>query len=152
MCLEVNIRDIKIESTVSQGAGSAAISCQGGVARSHFANLLIVNPGIGINCIGITDSIAIHDCQFWFVKGTGIRIGHGSEIQIIGGRIIGVSKSNGSVGIHLTGDNGGVYITGGSVINFQYAVLIENLTGAGSNREVFFINTALDKLAGVTAP
>src|SRR5205085_138921 len=95
VCRECTVRDLKItSSTVAKSTTSAAISCKGGVEKSLFEHLLIFlegayKPGTGIHFTGSCDSTTIRDCQFWLIKGVGIRIGSGSEIRIQGGRIIG---------------------------------------------------------------
>ncbi|MGI0016988.1 MAG: glycosyl hydrolase family 28-related protein, partial [Nitrososphaera sp.] len=151
-CREVTVSNLKITSTnVSKSAGNAAIFCEGGVAGSYFDHLLItssgsIKPASGIKLVGHSDSTTIHQCQFWNIKGTGITIGHGAEIRIEGGRIIGDDKRNdGSIGVHLTGNNGGVHITETDLINLQEGVRIENSSGRGSNREVFITHATLDR-------
>ena len=151
ICQEVTVSDLKITSDlVAKSADSAAISCQGGVARSLFDHLLLFfngafYPGTGIDFVGICDSTTIRDCQFWQITGVGVSIGNGSEIRIEGGRIIGTnSVLNGSIGVHLTGNNGGVHIVETDVIGLQYGVLIDNSSGAGSNREIFITHATLD--------
>lgn len=150
-CREVSFSFLKITSTaVAKSPGSAAISCKGGVERSLFDGLLLMSEGkfklgTGIEFVGVSDSTTIRDCQFWQVKGAGIRVGHGSEIEIHGGRIIGEeTRNDGSIGVHLTGNNGGVHIVSTDIIGLQDGVRIENVSGQGSNREVFITHATLD--------
>ena len=155
-CREITMGDLKITSViVSKSAGNAAVLCAGGVERSYFDHLLIApgnlgnpttetKPGSGIIFTGVSDSTTIHQCQFWGIKGTGIKIGRGSEIRIEGGRIIGVgTRNDSSIGVHLTGNNGGVHILTTDIIGLHEGVRIENL-GAGSNREVMLTHSTLD--------
>ena len=155
-CCEITMSDLRITSVkVSKSEKSAAVFCAGGVERSYFDHLLIgpdnlndsnveIVPGSGIVFTGVSDSTAIHQCQFWRIKGTGIRIGHGSEIRIEGGRVIGTgTRNDSSIGVHLTGNNGGVHIITTDIIGLHEAVRIENL-GAGSNREVMLTHSTID--------
>lgn len=74
---------------------------------SNTAAMTCVGSGIIIK--GVTDTIEITGVQMWEVTGTGIEIGWGSEVRIIGGRIIGQgTRHDGSIGIHVTGNNGGL--------------------------------------------
>ena len=41
------------------------------------------------------------------------------------------------IGIHLTGNIGGVHVISSDVIGLHEGIRIENSSGAGSNREVF---------------
>ncbi len=153
-CREVTMADLKITSVEgTKSPESAAVICDGGVEKSYFDHLLINSsggtqnksfPGSGLVFNGVSDSTAFHQCLFWEIRGTGIRIGHGSEIRIEGGRIIGTAARNdGSIGVHLTGNNGGVHLVTTDVIGLDEGVRIENL-GAGSNREVMFTHSTLD--------
>lgn len=150
-CREVSIRNLRITSTrIAKSPSSVAIACYGGVERSLFDHLLLTyseefKPGSGLLFEGVSDSTTIRDCQFWGIKGKGIQVGHGSEIRIHGGRIIGDgSRNDGSMGIHLTGNNGGVHIVTTDVIGLQEGLRIEDSTGRGSNREIFITHATLD--------
>ena len=73
------------------------------------------------------------------------QIGRGSEVRILGGRIIGpANKSDGSVGVHATGGNGGVHVAETDVIGLGTGVLLDASGGAGSNREVFITHATMD--------
>lgn len=150
-CREVTVRDLKITSTNPKGPTNTAISCQGGVERSLFDRILVTaeipenNPGTGIACVGVCDSTTIRDCLLWGIKGRGIIVGHGSEIRIEGGRIIGDgTRNNGSIGIHLTGNNGGVHILTTDILGFQEGVRIDSSSGQGPNREIFMTHATID--------
>lgn len=157
-CREVTVRDLRITSTNPKGPTNTAISCQAGVERSLFERVLVCsddlftssipvnNPGTGIACVGVCDSTTIRDCLLWGIKGRGIALGHGAEIRIEGGRIIGdKTRDNGSIGIHLTGNNGGVHILTTDISGFQEGVRIDNSLGQGSNREVFMTHATIDR-------
>jgi hypothetical protein len=95
-----------------------------GVVRSTFATLLFYGsgdiPGTNIptyltgtnmNLGPLTDSVSVRDCLHWFLGGTGVVIGRGSEVRILGGRIIGPGiRTDASIGVHVTGNNGGVHV------------------------------------------
>ena len=151
VCRECTVRDLKItSSSVAKSTTSAAISCKGGVEKSLFDNLLVFpaaayKPGTGIHFTGVCDSTTIRDCQLWLIKGVGIRIGSGSEIRIQGGRVIGDnSRTDGSIGVQITGNCGGVHIVSTDLISLNDGVCIDNSSGAGSNREIFLTHATLD--------
>lgn len=148
-CREVIFRDLRIVPTINLSASSSAIYCTGGVERSIFSNLLVINSGgfnvgTAIYMNGVSDTTTISNCVFWGVIGKGIRIGHGSEVRVIGGRILGVNRTVGSIGIHVTGDNGGVHVFGTDLINCEYGMRIDNSSGAGTNREIFTSHATFD--------
>jgi hypothetical protein len=150
-CRECTVRDLKITSAVvAKSPGSAAVACKGGVERSQFDHLLVApsgpyKPGSGLHFSGVCDSTTIRDCQFWLIKGTGIRLGHGSEIRIQGGRVIGDnSRTDGSIGVHLTGNCGGVHVVSTDLIALEEAMRIDGTSGQGSNREIFLTHATLD--------
>jgi len=147
-CREVTFRDFRVEANASIRVDRAAIYCGGGAERAHFANLLIM-PGIrlpasGIWTADITDSSTIQNCQFWRLTGTGIRLAHGSAIYVIGGRIIGNNLVPTSIGIHLTGGQGGVQVYGTDIIGLHEGMRIEQLPGTQPNREIFLTQVMLD--------
>lgn len=151
VCRECTIRDLKITSSaITKSTTSAAVSCKGGVEKSLFERLLVVpaaayKPGTGIHFTGLSDSTTIRDCQFWLIKGVGIRIGHGSEIRVQGGRVIGdASRNDNSIGVQVTGNSGGVHIVSTDLIALHDGVRIDNTSGQGSNREIFLTHTTLD--------
>jgi hypothetical protein len=79
------------------------------------------------------------------VGGDGIRIGHGSQIVVAGGRVIGYGmRDTGSRGIWLRGDNGGVHLVATDLIKLGEGLRIESTWGRGSNREVFLTHATLD--------
>jgi hypothetical protein len=101
--------------------------------------------GSGVVAPGLVDTTSFINCVQAGIAGTGLRIGHGSEVRVIGGRIIGGGPPHRtSTGIHLTGDNGGVHVIGTDIIQHTTGMLIENAGGAGSNREVFVSHATFD--------
>lgn len=156
---EVLVADLCIASTSSpKSPTSAALRFKSGVVKSVFQNLLFLGagavPGTSITtqalgtCIYggvVTDTVTITDVVMWFLQGTGVYVGHGSEVRIIGGRIIGLAvRNDGSIGVHVTGNNGGVHVIGTDVIALQYGVVLDNSSGAGSNREIFINQATMD--------
>jgi hypothetical protein len=145
------IEDLKILSTrVNKNKENAAFIFNQGTSQSIIKNLLITNNdsnsilGSGIKMLGITDTITIRDCFLWGIKGTGIEIGHGSEVRIFGGRIIGYSRNDGSIGVLVSGNNGGVHIDSTDIISLNQAIVLQDLYGFGSNREIFITQATLD--------
>lgn len=152
-CREVSFKSLKIESTnVAKSRSSSAIHCSAGTERSQFESILFVGPAgsgtffsSGIRFVGLTDSTSIVNCQFWYITGTGIQIGHGSEVRIVGGRIIGRGLRNDeSIGVHLTGGNGGVHLNSVDIIDLQTGLLIQRVDPAKPNREVIITHSSLD--------
>ncbi len=149
---QITIRDFAITSSVvSKSLDKFAIYAEN-LVKSEIEHILVNSndsktaPLIsGINLAGVTDTNTIRDVIMWGIKGTGIQIGYGSEIRILGGRIIGVGlRFDQSIGIHCTGNNGGVHVENTDVIALAIGMLIDNISGAGSNREIFISQATLD--------
>lgn len=135
-----------------------AIKFTSGVVRSVFSTILFYGRGnipatpytatlCGNNFdLGpLTDTVTLRDVLHWFVGGTGVSIGRGSEVRVFGGRIIGQAlRNDSSIGVHVTGNNGGVHIAETDVIGLDTGVWIENSSGAGSNREIFITHATMD--------
>ncbi|CAF3792045.1 unnamed protein product [Rotaria sp. Silwood1] len=99
----------------------------------------------GIAMVGVADTNTIRDVIMWKIKGTGIQIGYGSEIRILGGRIVGAGvRFDQSIGIHCTGNNGGVHVDNTDIIGLGIGMLIDNSSGVGSNREIFISHATID--------
>eukprot|EP00035_Acanthoeca_spectabilis_P004604 m.105333 g.105333 ORF g.105333 m.105333 type:complete len:511 (-) comp12642_c0_seq3:76-1608(-) len=113
-----------------------------------------VAGGSAFDLGAVSDTSTVRDCILWFFgSGTGIKIGRGSEIRIEGGRVIGGNKHTGrtipdaiagAVGIHVTGNNGGVHVMGTDVIGLGIGMLLEDASGQGSNREIFITQATFD--------
>lgn len=137
---------------------STALRFTAGVTQSVFESLLFFGqgtiPGTGqattltgtnMNLGAVTDTVTVRDCVHWFTGGTGVVIGRGSEVRVLGGRIIGpANRYDGTIGVHVTGNNGGVHIVETDVIGLQTGVLLDDSNGAGSNREIFITHATMD--------
>jgi hypothetical protein len=97
----------------------------------------------------VADTSTFAHCVLWGpVRGTGIRLARGSDIRVFGGRILGAADpykglAASNIGIHLTGDNGGVHIVTTDLIGLGTGLLI-GAPGATSNREVFITHATFD--------
>lgn len=148
-CREVSVRHLRVESTThDKSPDSAVISCLGGVERSLFQHLLFfadgVRSGSGILTEQVADTTTLENCVMWRIGGTGLRVARGSEVRVIGGRIIGdgsLRKDN--IGIHLVGDNGGVHVVTTDLIGLHTSMKIGE-PGRTSNREVFITHATFD--------
>jgi len=69
-----------------------------------------VSVGGGFDLGTVTDTVSIRDTVIWGHSGDAVRIGSGSEVRISGGRFIAFNKTGNSVGIHVTGNNGGLFV------------------------------------------
>lgn len=148
----------KVNNAASGNGSATAVRFSTGVVRSVFSTLLFYGAGpvpytnqptvlCGNNLdLGpLTDTVTIRDALQWFVGGTGVGIGRGSEVRVMGGRIIGpANRSDGSIGVHVRGNNGGVHVAETDIIGLGTGVLIENASGAGSNREIFITHATMD--------
>ena len=147
----ITIRDFVISSTnVSKSSEKFSIYATN-LVRSHIEHLLIrgedptISVPSGIGMLGVADTNNIRDVLITQIQGTGIQIGYGSEIRIIGGRLIGNAvRFDQSIGIHCTGNNGGVHIEHTDVIALGRGILLENVFGHGSNREIFITHATID--------
>ncbi len=147
----VTISDLTIGSVRGvKPLHSTAMRFSQGIVRSTIANVLFVGQGPVATRVGdlptallgtcldlgpITDTVTVRDCVLWFFGGTGILIGRGSEVRIEGGRIIGPGvRTDSSVGVHVQGNNGGVHVDSTDVIGLHVGMILNNTSGAGSNR------------------
>jgi hypothetical protein len=77
-----------------------------------------------------------------------------SEVRIEGGRVIGGRTQGkattvaeaiaGPIGIHVTGNNGGVHVVSTDVIGLGIGMLLDDSSGQGSNRETFVSHGTFD--------
>eukprot|EP01079_Euglenida_sp_SAG-EU17-18_P003783 gene3783-703_t len=157
----LTVADLGVTSVGSdKGPGFAAWSFPSGLTQSRLSGLLCYGrglvpgvPGTQASAIGTcldlgafatTDTVTVEGLLVWFHTGSGVAIGRGSEVRIIGGRIIGDGPNSTAVGVHVTGNNGGVHITTTDVISNHVGVLLNDATGAGSNREIFMTHATVD--------
>ena len=153
---------------VGVGSGVGAQRCEFdhllffGAGRVANTTYVATPIGTALDLGEVSDTTTIRDSVIWFVRGKGVVVGRGSEIRIEGGRIIGSVDcatgehklppnatvdeiiSSGSIGIHVTGNNGGVHVLSTDVIAHAIGMLLEDATGAGSNREIFITHATFD--------
>ncbi|KAH3762025.1 Pectate lyase superfamily protein [Pelomyxa schiedti] len=149
---EVTVSNLEVLSTTYKTPESTAFYFPLGVTQSSFSYIHITNendvdhcPGSGFRSEGVTDTVVFHQNLLWEISGTGYEIGWGSEVRILGGRVIGKAMRNdGSIGIQCTGNNGGVHIDSTDVIALQTAIQLDSTNGHGSNREIFLSHATLD--------
>lgn len=111
-----------------QFIGAGSVSTPHGTRDTHLL-------GTCMDLGPVTDTVEVRGCLLWFLAGTGIAIGRGSEVRIEGGRIIGAGvRNDSSVGIHVRGNNGGVHIEGTDVIGLHIGIMLKDTLGVGSNR------------------
>ena len=168
LAAHVNVRDFAVVGIgAAKRPNSTAMRFGEGVAQSTFNRLLWCGaraccgllPGRNVSFLGgaldlgtLTDTVEVVESVAWAIRGTGIKIGHGSQVLIRGGRVIGGGwggpdpppKRPGNIGVHLTGNNGGVHITDTDLIAMHDGMIIENSSGAGSNREIFITHATFD--------
>ncbi len=148
-CRECSVRDLALLSAgTDKSADVAALACLGGAERCLFSHLLIKGDGArvgsGIVVEGVMDTTTLDHCLMWEISGTGVKVARGSEVRIFGGRIIGQDRyRDRSIGVHLTGDNGGVHIVTTDLIGLNTALQIGE-RGSKANREVFLTHATLD--------
>jgi len=147
--------------TAPKSARSTALRFTSGIVRSTLTTLLFFGSGqlpnaslgsavacgtnLDLGGSSITDTVTVRDTLHWFFGGTGVVIGRGSEVRVLGGRIVGMgTRADGSIGVHVTGNNGGVHVSETDVIGLGTGVLLDNASGAGSNRETFITHATMD--------
>lgn len=149
---QLTIRDFAITSSMTVKSLDRFAIYAEDLVRSQIEHLIINSDDTqnfpvpsGIAMVGVADTNTIRDVIMWEIRGTGIQIGFGSEIRILGGRIIGAGvRFDQSIGIHCTGNNGGVHVENTDVIGLSTGMLINNASGAGSNREIFISQATFD--------
>ena len=143
----------------AKSPASTALKFPTGLVRSTLSTLLfygsgpLPSGGSAVTCgtnldlggASITDTVTVRDTLHWFLRGTGVVIGRGSEVRVLGGRIVGTgARNDSSIGVHVTGNNGGVHLGETDVIGLGTGLLLDNASGAGSNRETFITHATLD--------
>ena len=149
-CRECSVRNLRVlASGKDKSRGTAVIACLGGIERTFFDHLLFYGDassrmGSGILTRKLADSVALDHCQMWNVMGVGLEIAPGSDIRMIGGRIIGASSlKEGNVGILLAGENGGVHVVTPDIIGLHTGMQI-GVPGGKSNREIIITHPTFD--------
>jgi hypothetical protein len=148
-CREVTVRHLRFLSVGrDKSPTTPVIACQGGVERSLFSHLLVFAEGAkigsGIVTEGVADTSTIENCVLWGVSGVGIRLARGSEMRVIGGRVIGDgSLRPGNTGLHVVGNNGGVHVVTTDLIGLHTSMQIGE-RGQTSNREIFITHATFD--------
>lgn len=152
-CRECSVRHLVFVSTVkNKSHDTPVIACLAGMERSFFSHITFLsdgaNIGSGVETRLVADTSTFDHCLLWGITGTGLKLARGSEVRIFGGRIIGAETSEKapfqtSVGVHLTGDNGGVHIVTTDIIRLNTGLLIGQ-DGMKSNREVFITHATFD--------
>eukprot|EP01006_Ploeotia_vitrea_P023509 TRINITY_DN56017_c0_g1_i1.p2 TRINITY_DN56017_c0_g1~~TRINITY_DN56017_c0_g1_i1.p2 ORF type:complete len:416 (+),score=48.48 TRINITY_DN56017_c0_g1_i1:41-1288(+) len=146
---EISVSSFKVLSvSTNKTIDSWALQFSKGIVRSTIDRLMMSGTGpitisSGIDMGVVSDTDEITRCVLWLMTGIGIKVGHGSEIRIEGGRIIG-QKVVGSIGVHLTGNNGGVHFVDHDLIAWHHGLLIEDSAKVGSNREIFINQATID--------
>ena len=95
-----------------------------------------------------TQTVTLTDCYVWTAKGFAVKIGHGAEVRIGGGRFEGVTPRSG-IGVWATGGNGGIHLTSTDIGTWSIGFLANQSTPSaalpfGSNREIFMTHATLD--------
>ena len=109
------------------------------------SNITTVLCGNNFDLGPLTDTVTLRDIVHWYVGGTGIHIGQGSETRIMDGRIIGPAlRNDSSIGIYIGDNNGGIYITDTNVVGFSTGILFDNAYPNGSHRQIFITQTRID--------
>ncbi|MBW7865592.1 MAG: hypothetical protein GX580_11900 [Candidatus Hydrogenedens sp.] len=151
-CRECTVRGLHFASMCAETPPeSAEIACLGGAERSLFCDLLFRAGeggvmGSGVLLRKVADTTSLSHCVLWGVTGTGLEIGEGSEVRVLGGRIIGFNRRTAphpAVGILLTGNNGGVHVITTDIIGLHTAMQI-GVPGGKSNREIFITHATID--------
>ena len=134
----------------AQPGDFAALNFTTGLTQSLLQNIVIgpgsTSPGGGIDLGPLSDTITIDNVLMQGIVGTGVKIGRGSEVRIKGGRICGHATASTltGIGVHATGNNGGVHIIGTDVIGHSVGLQLDDSATAVSNREVFLSQATLD--------
>ena len=165
MAHQLTLHDLAITSVgQSKSPGSTAIRFTAGVQDSVISKVLIIGTGAvaggqhtttaaggGFDLGVMTLTVDLTDCEVWTASGFGVKVGHGAEVRIGGGRFEGKNTSTG-IGVHLTGGNGGVHLTTSDVGLWHIGLLSNqsdpkqhsNVAPGGSNRELFLTQATLD--------
>ena len=148
-------------SSVARPKSSFAFVFPAGLVKSQVDTVQIIGSGGlpsgsitqtfpfggGFDLGKVTDTSTLRNCLLWFCSGEGVIIGGGSEVRLEGGRLIGTARDGGpenSIGVHVTGGNGGVHIMGTDIISWGMGVALDTSSGGPSNREIFITHGTID--------
>src|SRR5262249_45899393 len=104
-----SIRELAVSSVQgTKSVNSTAFRFTAGFVKSMFDHVLINGAGAipnstmtatfagsGFDLGAVTDSVEVRECLLWFILGTGIKIGRGSEVRVSNGRVIGNGATSG---------------------------------------------------------
>ncbi|HEX9914191.1 MAG TPA: glycosyl hydrolase family 28-related protein, partial [Candidatus Bathyarchaeia archaeon] len=154
------VTDLFINATVDMNKTSTAFKLITGITnfltikRVHIdtsnatprpkfgTGILVASPGN----IGACGSLRFQDLEFWNFKGDGIKLSNSTDVWISNCRMPGIGKPKGSVGVHLAGNTGGIWIKDCDLIDLDNAIRVDRPVSrkALPNRELFVTGGACD--------
>lgn len=153
-CVMSSVRDLCLCATgKDKSPETPAIACLGGTEWTTIFDHITIRSdgaqlGSGIVVERVMDTTTLNNCTIWGVTGVGVKIPRGSEVRIVGGRIVGAifpydGLAEGSIGVLMTGGNGGVHILTTDIIAMDTGMQI-GLPGGDMNRETFITHATFD--------
>lgn len=136
---------------VGRAEGNALFHFPDGNSDSHYVNISYRTEGQETTtgaCFYVcgtnkyNDTVTFNNCVSR-VTLYGYKIGKGSTVYIIGGRVMGAYPSYNSIGLYFTGGNGGCWIWGTDFISHHMGINITGDSGE-SNREIFLTHGCVD--------
>lgn len=136
---------------VGRAEGNALFHFPDGNSDSHYVNISYRTEGQETTtgaCFYVcgtnkyNDTVTFNNCVSR-VTLYGYKIGKGSTVYIIGGRVMGAYPSYNSIGLYFTGGNGGCWIWGTDFISHYMGINITGDSGE-SNREIFLTHGCVD--------
>ena len=157
-CTYTFIHDLDILAMVDMSPASVAFNVTKGASGLSFARIKIdvddparkFGSGIRVAVEGVPQGpslggeIRFDDLFFWRFSGTGIELRDVTDVRIRGCRFPAIDKPFGSIGIHLAGNTGGVWVENCDLSALDTCILVEQTGDRNWNRELFITGSACD--------
>ena len=106
------------------------------VTKKFGSGIRVAVPGVDPPASQAGD-IRCDDLFFWRFRGTGVELKDATDVRIRGCRFPAIDLPPGSIGIHLAGNTGGVWVENCDLAELDYCILVDRTPQRKFNRELF---------------
>ena len=156
---DTHIHDLAILATVDMQPTSTAFNLVTGASHVSIVRVKIdvddpstkkFGSGIRVAVPGANPDVSLagdlrcEDLFFWRFRGTAIELKDATDVRIRGCRFPAIDRPLGSIGVHLAGNTGGVWIQDCDLVEVDYCILVDRTEQRAFNRELFVTGSACD--------